>query len=89
MNPESHAWKCLGDHAASQLSPGFAERAARAARKAASTPSGHFFLSATTATLCVAAVVLIFSQTTRIESNRNLAGWQEIASANDDLTQGQ
>jgi len=89
MKPESHAWTCLGDHAASQLSAGFAERAVRASRTAACTPMGQFFLSATTTTICVAAVMLFFFQTTRVENNRNLAGWQEIASANDDLIPGQ
>jgi hypothetical protein len=89
MNPENHAWNCLGDHAASQLSPGFAERTLCAARKASCSPAAQIFLSATTASICVAAAVLFFTQATRMESNRNLAGWQEIASANDDLTQGQ
>jgi hypothetical protein len=89
MKSENHAWDCLGDHAASLLSAGFAERAVRASRTAACTPMGQFFLSATTATLCAAAVMLFFAQTARIENSRNLAGWQEIASANDDLTPGQ
>ncbi len=89
MKPENHAWDCLGDHAASLISTGFAERTLCASRKAACTPLGQFFLSATTATICAAALLLFFSQSARVENSRNLAGWQEIASANDDLIPGQ
>jgi hypothetical protein len=90
MNPENHAWNCLCNHAGAQISAGFAERTlCSARRKAACSPRGQFVLSATTATLCVAAVILVFSHFTRIESSRNLSGWQEIATANDDLLQGQ
>jgi hypothetical protein len=90
MNPENHAWNRLCEHAGAQISAGFAERTLCSARCAPKcTPRGQFALSAATAAVCAATVILFFSQFTRIESSRNLAGWQAIASANDDLIQGQ
>jgi hypothetical protein len=84
MNPENHAWTCLGNHAATQLSTGFADRTLLAARRPTPSHSGQFFLSATTATLCVLTVVIFFTRATKAENSQNLAGWHQVAAAIDD-----
>jgi len=83
MKPENHAWHRLHEHAASQLSPGFADRVLRTARAAAgATPlfMRQFALCAATAALCVGAVAIYHSTSAGDDSARNLAGWTEIAS---------
>lgn len=89
MNPDKKAWCCLCDFAETQLSAGFVDRTVCAARKPTPSPSGQMLLSASTAMLCAIAVVVFFSQSTRAESSRNIAGWQQIAAANDDSGQPQ
>jgi hypothetical protein len=87
MNPETYAWKCLCEHAASRLSPGFADRTLLAARKSQAISPGQFFLSVSAATLCLLTVVVFYTQNMRAERSRNLAGWQQIAFASDDVSQ--
>jgi hypothetical protein len=81
MNPENDAWRHLGEHAASQISSGFAERTLLAASQTTPSQSGQFFLSATTATLCVLTVVIFFTHATQAQNSQNLAGWHELAAA--------
>lgn len=90
MNPESEdrAWRALQARAQAQLRPGFADcvlRAARTASEAAPSLMGSLMLSAATATLCFLAVAAVHSAQVRVQTDRNLANWQSIASANDDL----
>ena len=89
MNPEDRAWSRLHDHAAAQLSPGFAQRVLSAAR-AAATPSlaAQFTLGLATAGLCFVAVTL-FQAGRSGEENHNLAVWQNIASATDEANLSQ
>ena len=67
-------------HAASQLRPGFAERVLRAARVAAEVPSllSQLALSAATAAVCLAAVVLVQDRNALQNDERNLADWENI-----------
>lgn len=85
--PQTETWHELQAHAARQLRPGFAERVLRAARAAADMPSlaGHFALSAATAAVCLAAVVIVHDRFVREADERNLAQWEQIvAVANDE-----
>jgi hypothetical protein len=78
--PQESTWSELHAHAATQLRPGFAERVIRAARAAAEVPSllSQFALSAATAAVCLAAVVLVQDRTARQTDERNLADWENI-----------
>jgi len=92
MNPESRAWESLRYHAAAQLRTGFADRVLRAARQgveAAPSIFSQFALSAATAALCYIAVAFFDGRRTNAASDRNLADWQEIASASADSSLGQ
>jgi hypothetical protein len=89
MNTEDKAWKSLRDAAASQISPGFADRVLRAARaEAAPLFVSHFLMCAATAALCLAAVAVYQSNASGDEDASNLAGWSEIAAQSNDLDQG-
>ena len=92
MNPEDRAWARLHDHAAAQLSPGFAHRvmlAARAGAKAAPSFLGQFTLGAATAALCFFAVTIFQEQRSASDDSHNLAAWQTITSASQDTDIGQ
>ncbi len=89
MNTEDTAWNKLGAHAASRLSPGFADRVLLEARAPASPLLvAHFAMCAATAGLCLAAVALYRSGTSAADEARNLAGWSEIAAQSQELDQG-
>ena len=81
--PEARVWGDLEDHAAAQLQAGFADRVLRAVRAALPMQmpslSSQFALSAATAALCMIAVVYVHDRDTRIENERNLASWQQLA----------
>jgi hypothetical protein len=79
MKPESEAWSALNDYAASRLRPGFAERTLRAARAVAPTFFSQCVLSVATASVCLLVVFLVHSQITANETERNLAGWEQLA----------
>jgi hypothetical protein len=92
MNPEDRAWSRLHDHAAAQLSPGFAQRVlvvARAGVKAAPSFLGQFTLGAVTAALCFFAVTLFQAQRNDGEESHNLADWHKITSAAQEADVGQ
>ena len=89
--PDAAAWTQLQTHAAAQLRPGFAERVLRAARAVqAGVPSltGQFALGAATAAICLLTVLYFHSRSLRLEDERNLAGWQQLAVDAQDLDQG-
>lgn len=79
----------LREHAASQLTPGFADRVLRAAR-ARTSPLfvTHFAMCAATAAACLAAVALYQSQYSGDDNAKSLAGWSDIAAQANDLDQG-
>ena len=88
--PETATWAQLQTHAAEQLRPGFAARVLRAARALPkSVPSllDQLAFGTVTAMICLAAVVYFHSRNTRLENERNLASWQQIADEADDLDQ--
>jgi hypothetical protein len=92
MNPEDRAWSRLQNHAAAQLSPGFAQRvlvAARAGAKAAPSFLGQFTLGAATAALCFVAVTLFQAQRTGGDESSTLADWQKITAASQEAELGQ
>lgn len=78
--PDEGAWAALRESASACLRPGFASRVARAARAAASGPSyaSQLALSAVTAALCLAAVLLLHQRNQRLADERNLAEWRAI-----------
>jgi negative regulator of sigma E activity len=80
IGPTKAEWRQLNAHAAVQLRPGFASRVLRLARVAADVPSlsSQFALSAATAAVCLAAVVLIQDRGTQLADERNLADWERI-----------
>lgn len=86
--PDAAAWKQLQAHGAAQLRPGFATRVLQAARALPSNvPSllDHFALGAVTVAICLIAVVYGHARSTRLENERNLAGWQQLADETPDL----
>jgi hypothetical protein len=89
MKPEELAWARLREHAASRITPGFADRVLRAAR---ARPSplfvAHFAMCAATAVLCLAAVAIYHAQASGDDDASSLAGWNEIAAQATDLEQG-
>ena len=95
MNPdlETRHWRDRQAHAASRLSPGFADRVLRMARvsvEAAPSVLGQFLLGAATAAACAVVVIVVQSRVTQVQDQRTLADWQEIASSSaDDLSQAQ
>jgi hypothetical protein len=87
--PAAAEWEQLRTHAAAQVRPGFAARVLRAAR---ALPRGatlveQFAFGAATAAICLVAAVYLHSRNTRLENERNLAGWQQLADEADDLDQ--
>jgi hypothetical protein len=86
--PEAATWDQLRAHGAAQLRPGFAERVLRAARAVqAGVPSlfSQFAVGAATAGICLLAVAYFHSRANRLEEERNLAGWQQLAAEVQDL----
>jgi hypothetical protein len=81
QGPEAQTWRELHAHAAARLRPGFAERVLRAAREIPGVPSllDQFALSVGTATVCAVALFFFDAQRTKIEDERNLASWQQLA----------
>lgn len=79
--PRESAWTQLRAHAAAQVRPGFAERVLRAARQLPGIPSltEQFVFSAGTAAVCALAIFFFHARHSRIEDERNLARWQQIA----------
>lgn len=79
--PEAAAWTRLQAEGAAQLRPGFAERVLRAARELPGMPSllDQFTFSVGTAAVCALAIFFFDRQTTKIEDDRNLASWQQLA----------
>lgn len=84
--PGTESWRQLQVHASAQLRPGFAGRVLRAARNLPGIPSllDQFAFSIGTAAVCALAVFLIHARAIRLEDERNLAGWQQIAMQMDD-----
>ncbi len=85
--PDAAAWEQLQIHASAQLRPGFAQRVLRAARHIPGVPSvfGQLALGTGTAALCLFGVVFLHSQIIRIEEQRNLAGWEQLAAEVQDV----
>jgi hypothetical protein len=87
--PRPETWRQLQAEGASKLRIGFAERVLRAARQIPGVPSmlDQFAFSAATAAVCVFAVVAVHTVYVRVESERNLAGWQQLADDAQDIEQ--
>jgi hypothetical protein len=86
------SWQHLHAHAARQLRPGFAERVLRAAREIKSNvPSlfGQFALGAATVAVCLVAVLAAHSRSARIDEERALARWEQLAAETQDFDQSQ
>jgi len=90
QGPEAAVWRRLQDHGARQLRPGFAERVLRAARELPGVPSilDPFALSVGTAAVCALAFFYFDARSAKIENERNLASWQQMAQvvADDDVS---
>src|SRR4051812_28075919 len=70
------AWQQLQAHAVTRLRPGFAERVLRAAREMKSNvPSlfDQFALGAATVAVCLVAVFVVHSRSSRLEEEQALA----------------
>jgi len=89
QGPQDETWRELQAAGAARLRVGFAERVLRAARQIPGVPSflNQFAFSAATAAICMLAVVGIHSLQVRLESDRNLAGWQQLVDDMQDLEQ--
>jgi len=86
--PDAEAWKQLQGRAAAQIRPGFAARVLRAARALPSNVpslSDQFAFGAVTVAICLIAVVFVHTRSMRLENERNLAGWQQLADETQDL----
>lgn len=83
QGPQPEAWRELRARGAAQIRPGFAERVLRAARNLPGVPSllDQFALCVGTAAVCIAATLFIHSHSVDLENERNLARWQQIATA--------
>jgi hypothetical protein len=89
---EDRLWRQRQAHAATLLSPGFADRVLRAARaglEAAPSLVGQFLLGAATAAACALVVIVIHSRATHAQDVRTLAAWKEIATSADNMSQTQ
>ena len=88
--PSPQTWRELDRHAATQLRPGFAERVLRAARQLPGMPSllDQFALSVGTAAVCAIAMFFFDARSAKLEDERNLASWQQMAmiAADDDVS---
>lgn len=78
MKLENEAWRQLADHAAAQLSPGFASRVLHAAKPTRPAFLGQLVVSAATAALFLLAVVFAHQRATRVATDRNLADWRQL-----------
>ena len=86
--PDAAAWEQLQTHAAPQLRPGFADRVLRAVRALpASIPSlrEQVVFCTATAAVCLFAVVYLHARSIRLQDERNLLGWQQLAAEAQDL----
>jgi len=81
QGPTPAAWQQLQDHAAAQLHAGFAERVLRAVRTRIQDSSvfSQLALGAATAAICVAAVLFYHNREFRIQEERAIADWQQLA----------
>ena len=90
QGPEAATWRELQAHGARQLRPGFAERVLRAARDIPGVPSllDQFALSVGTAAICAVAIFFFDERSAKMEDERNLASWQQMAQvvADDDVS---
>lgn len=79
--PQAETWRALQAHGAAQLRPGFAERVLRAAREIPGVPSllDQFALSVGTAAVCALALFYFDAQSAKLEDERNIASWQQMA----------
>jgi hypothetical protein len=79
--PTEAAWSALRAQGAAQIRPGFAARVIQAARKLPGAPSlaDQFVLSMGTAAVCVLLFLLFQAGMARMEDDRNLETWQQIA----------
>jgi hypothetical protein len=80
--PTDAAWQQLRAHGAAQIRPGLADRVMRAIRGRIeeTSPFGHLALGALTVALCMAAVLFHHNRQYRIQEERNVAEWQQLAS---------
>lgn len=87
--PAAPEWEQLRQQAAARIRPGFAARVLRTARmRAAGAPLlEQFAFGAATAAVCLVAAVYLHSRSSRLENERNLAGWQQLAAEADELEQ--
>jgi hypothetical protein len=90
QGPDAATWESLRAHGGRQLRPGFAGRVLRAARELPGVPSilDQFALSVGTAAVCALAIFYFDARSARIEDERNLASWQQMAQvvADDDVS---
>ena len=80
LGPKDVTWGLLSAQGSRQRPVGFAEGVLRLARAAAEAPSltSQFVLSAATAAVCLAAVVLVQDRRAQLSDERNLADWERI-----------
>jgi hypothetical protein len=91
-NRETRTWASFHTHAAAQLSSGFPDHVLREARaRAIAVPSllSQVAISAATAALCFLAVAIVDARTSRATAASNVADWQQIVSASEELAQAQ
>ncbi len=90
QGPTKKTWRLFLDQGAAQIRPGFAERVLRAARNLPGMPSflDQFAYSIGTAALCAIVALYLHSRSLELESERNLATWQQIAMHVDDADPG-
>jgi hypothetical protein len=81
QGPRQEEWRALQAHGAAQLRPGFAERVLRAAREIPGVPSllDQFAFSVGTAAVCAVGLFFFDAQSAKLEDERNLASWQQLA----------
>jgi hypothetical protein len=84
-DPSPAAWQQLQEHAAAQLPLGFADRVLRAVRNEIPSFLGQLALSAATAAVCLLAVVYLHDRSTRLEDERTLADWRQLAAESQEL----
>lgn len=79
--PSDASWAALRAQGAAQIRPGFAARVLQAARRIPGSPSlaDQFVLSMGTAAVCVLLFLLFQAGMARLEDDRNLESWQQIA----------
>ena len=81
QGPTPAAWRQMQEQGAAQLRPGFAERVLRAVRTRIQdrTVFGQLALGAATAAICVAAVLFYHNREFRLQEERAIADWQQLA----------